>query len=253
MHRVAYRALGIDAEYLRIDCDEDELPAVANLVRRGVLAGANITVPYKTQAFELADGASEEARLLRAANTWVRDHDQLVAHSTDGPGFLKGLGTVPPPRRKKALILGAGGAARAVCLALSRTGWDVTVAARTPEKAAGVFAPLGGTLKRWDEAFFEKVAPSLGLLVNATPVGMTPRENEAPQFPFGNLQAGSVVYDVVYRPGQTLALRTAAALSLVTVGGVRMLVGQGARSFELWFGRPAPEAEMLAAVEGRLL
>ncbi len=271
MHRAAYRELGIEAEFMRIDCGPDEVPRIAELVRRGVLAGANITLPHKVAALDLADEASEETRLLGAANTWVGAGGRLVAHNTDGIGFLSGLKSPhpnPPPQAGEgaktggpqagegisagegspnALVLGAGGAARAICLALQCDGWQVKVAARNPEKAAAVFSALGCVLIRWDKSHLEAIAPSLNLVVNSTPIGMEPHEGDKPDFPLRNLPPNAIVYDIVYRPRRTAFLSEAEQLGLTVVDGLEMLVGQGAKAFELWFGIPAPVAAMRKA------
>lgn len=244
MHRAAYQALGIDAEYVRLECEEDEVERIADLVRTGVLSGANITIPYKEAAFRLADGAAGHSEKLGSANTWVLQDGKLIAHSTDGAGFMMGLATAPQPPVKSALILGNGGAARAIALALTDNGYQVEVAARDAASAAKIFPTLGANVIEWAEVTDH--LPETGLLVNATPLGMLDRTS--PEVEFGNLRTGAVVYDIVYRPKMTGLLRSAEAAGFATVGGAKMLVGQGAKAFELWFGIPAPMDQMQIAV-----
>ena len=252
MHRAAFRALGIEAEYLRVECEVQELGGLASAVRAGALHGVNITIPHKRAAFELADDASEEARLLGVANTWVQDCGRVVAHNTDGAGFLMGLQEIELDPEGSAVVLGAGGAARSISLALSRQGREVTVLARRPQLVQESFRLLGADVLLWDGESAARAARSAALVVNATPVGMEPDTEAVPDFPLGNLRAGAVVYDIVYRPRRTAWLRAAEAKGLGTVDGVQMLAGQGATSLELWLGRPAPFSAMLAALETSL-
>lgn len=252
MHRAAFHALGIEAEYLRVECEAHELVGLAAAVSAGALAGVNITIPHKRAAFELADEASEEAKLLGVANTWARRDGAVLAHNTDGAGFLMGLQGVDLDTSGSAVILGAGGAARAICLALSRRGHRVVVLARDPDRVQHDFRLLGGELRHWDGETALRAAREAALVVNATPVGMEPDCEAVPAFPLGNLRPAAVVYDIVYRPRRTAWLRAAEARGLRTVDGVKMLAGQGAASLELWLGRPAPLSAMLAALESSL-
>ncbi|MEP0767228.1 MAG: shikimate dehydrogenase [Fimbriimonadia bacterium] len=252
MHRAAFHALGIEAEYLRVECDPHEVGGLAAAVRTGALAGVNITIPHKRAAFELADEASAEAKLLGVANTWVRRDSKVVAYNTDGAGFLMGLRDIELDAEGSTVILGAGGAARAICLALSRQRRRVVVLSRHPDEARDDFRLLGGEVTQWDGERAATAARTAALVVNATPVGMEPDFEAIPAFPLGNLRPDAVVYDIIYRPRRTAWLRAAEARGLRTVDGVRMLAGQGAASLELWLGRPAPLKAMLAALESSL-
>lgn len=207
-------------------------------------AGANVTIPHKQAALEVADEASERARAIGAANTLTfRPDGRIVADNTDAPGFLAAL--PEPPRGRRALVLGAGGSARAVVWALRQAGARVAVWNRTPERAAELTAQLGGEpVDRPSDA---------DLLVNCTSVGLDDSTGgDLPSFKFlpvaaDDLDTFTCVVDLVYRPGGTDLLRCARERGIVTVDGLEILVCQGALSHEIWTGRRPDLAAMRRA------
>jgi shikimate dehydrogenase len=243
MHNAAFAALELDWVYVALHVPRGEGAAAVRAVHVLGLSGLNVTMPHKADAAAASEELTPAAAALGAVNTVVVDDDdgKLIGHSTDGDGFLRALGdegVVVSDRR--CLVLGAGGAARAVVHALGGAGADVTVAARRDEAAhsAAALAP-GGTAAALDDLPVE----TFELVVNATPLGM---HGEAPPFDPGRLHAGQFVYDTVY-PAETPLLTAARARGARAAGGLGMLVHQGALSFELWTGCTPPVDVMRAA------
>ena len=240
---------------------EDIAAFVAELRMPGI-RGINVTVPHKEAVIPFLDDIDDWAAEAGAVNTIVHRRGRLTGYNTDGYGFLRalreGAGFAPPGCR--ALILGAGGAARGVVLALARErAAHLTIANRTARRAAtlarlaqgrGVPAaalPLpvaGGTA----DPELATAAGQADLIVNCTTIGMAhgPQSDGIP-LPWQLIAPHALVYDLVYNPPQTRLLGDAARAGIATLGGIEMLVYQGAASFELWLEQPAPVAAMLAA------
>ena len=202
--------------------------------------GANVTIPHKEAALALADDASADARAIGAANTLTFAPDGAIrADNTDAPGLLAALGDRP---RTSALVLGAGGSARAAAHALRGAGARVAVWNRTPERARRLADELGVQATAH--------AASADVLVNCTSVGLVDPSatfNHLPLAP-DDLTTYATVVDLVYRPGGTALLAAAARRGVATVDGLEVLVQQGALSLRLWTGRQAPVAAMRSAV-----
>ena len=240
MHNAAFDALGLDWVYVAFPVPRGQGAAAVQAVATLGLAGLNVTMPHKADAAAACDDLSSEAAALGAVNTVVNMDGTLAGHSTDGDGFLRALddeGITVAGRR--AVVLGSGGAGRAITHALGRVGAHVTVAARRPEAArsAAALAP-GGVAVGVDELAVE----SFDVVVNATPLGM---EGQPPPFDTDRLHADQFVFDTVY-PVETPLLREARARGLRAAGGLDMLVHQGALSFSLWTG-VAPPLELMRA------
>jgi len=245
LHNAAFEALGLDWVYVAFPVPRGRGADAVVAVRALGLAGFNVTMPHKEDVAGACDELTPDAAALRSVNTVVALPDgRTLGDSTDGPGFLDALadGSIAVAGQP-VLVLGAGGAARAVVLALGRVGADVTVAARRPDAAdaAAALAPGGRTVP------FGAVDPApFAVVVNATPLGMSggdalPVDPEA-------LHAGQAVVDLVYHPADTPLLTAARAQGATAVNGLGMLVHQAARSFTLWTGQPAPLDAMRAAV-----
>jgi shikimate dehydrogenase len=241
MHNAAFAALGLDWVYVALPVARGDGAAAVRAVTTLGLAGLNITMPHKADAAAACDDLAPEASALGAVNTVVNAGGTLLGDSTDGDGFLRALhdeGITPAGQR--VLVVGAGGAARAITHALGRVGARVTVAARRPEAArsAAALAPDA------DATGLDGIAvESFDVVVNATPLGM---DGEAPPFDTAELHAGQFVYDTVY-PIETPLLGEARARGLRAAGGLGMLVHQGALSFSLWTGVAPPLDVMRAA------
>ena len=196
--------------------------------------GANVTIPHKEAALALATTASDAAREIGAANTLSFGEDgSIAADNTDAPGLMAALGRVPA----SALVLGAGGSAKAVIWALTRAGTDVSVWNRTPERARGLGARVVST------------AVAAEVLVNCTSVGLINPSSPFKELPIDADLLGeyATVVDLVYRAGQTALVSEAERRGVSIIDGVEILVRQGALSFSIWSGRPAPLAAMRAA------
>ncbi len=246
MHNAGFEALGLDARYNLRPTTADTAPEVWGELERGVLTGCNITTPLKGMAAAAFSG-TERALRSRSANTIYRDHGALRAESTDVDGVrvpLEERGV----RGGEALLLGAGGAARAAALALEELELTVHVAARDPAKAAALLEqvaprPRGRALALGDLDRDPGLAKRLRVLVQATPVG---RDGETFSLPWERLPDDCVTFEMLY--ARTPFLETAEARGLDRVEGWEMLLWQGVQSFRLWTGADAPVAAMRSAL-----
>lgn len=253
MHMAALAALGLPHVYEAVRVTEAELPGVVQALRGGAFAGLNVTLPHKTRVLALTDEIHDTARAVGAANTLVRVAGRVVAHNTDAPALAAELtelaGGGPVGSWSRALVLGAGGAARAAVAALDGLGVrDVVVRARssgsTFELRQGVprFAPWSA------DATSER---GTSVVVQATSAGMAgadPGDSVADIVAWGALPPDAVALDVVYAPAVTPFLEAAKRHGLRAAGGLGMLARQGALAFELFLGRPAPLGVMRAVL-----
>jgi shikimate dehydrogenase len=255
MHNSAFAALSLNWCYVPLPVPPERLgEAVAGLRALG-LAGVNVTVPHKEAVMSYLDEVTPAAQAIGAVNTIVV-RKGLIGHNTDWQGFLTALSEGGfDPQGKRAVVLGAGGAARAVVHALARAGAQVTVLNRTLARAQALiqdFSPLFPALPLTLQTLEEQTAGA-HLLVNATPVGMWPQVDQSiwpEDLPFpGHL----TVFDLVYNPRQTKLLRQAEAVGAKVIGGLGMLVHQGAAAFELWTGEKAPVEVMYEATNKILI
>ena len=229
------RAAGLQ-RYQRLPVAPEVFADTVRALGRAGFRGVNVTIPHKRAALAVADTASEAAREIGAANTLTfADDGSIAAENTDAPGLLAALGDTPPTT---ALVLGAGGSARAAVWALTRAGTDVSVWNRTPQRARALGVRV-----------VERPGPA-ELLVNCTSVGLEPSSTDLEQLGLDadGLGAYTTVVDLVYREGGTPLIAQAARRVARTVDGLEILVRQGALSFTLWTGLPAPLQTMRAAV-----
>ena len=248
IHNAAFAASGLDWIYVPLPVPPDRLqPALAGLVALG-FAGANVTMPHKTEAAELIERVSEDASLLRAVNAIEVVGDVLEGHNTDVGGFDRFLRRDAgfDPAGRSALLYGAGGASRACALALARAGIaHLTVVARNEATTGGlrmIAATLGVPLETVGTA--DAAGRRFDLVVNATPVGgeAQPEHRSHPA-----LDPDVLVVDLLYDPPTTELQRRAREAGATVFGGVGLLVEQAALAFELWTGTPAPLEVMSAA------
>ena len=232
MMNAAFRELGLDWRYLRLPVPPERFEQTLMALPRSGYLGANVTIPHKLAAYDLADELSDAARAIGAVNTLTFKDGRIAGDNTDAGGLLDAVGELLPGT---ALVLGAGGAARAAVWALAQAGADVTVWSRRPERAAELAAELG-------VGHSERPGPS-ELLVNATSVGLRPGDS-LDGLP---LVDARVVVDLVYGAGPTPVVRWAEERGARVVDGLEVLVRQGARSLELWTGREPPVEAMRRA------
>jgi len=245
MHSAALAELGLGEEwsYEAIDLAPDAFEAAVQAMPAEGFAGANVTVPHKGAALALADELSETAREIGAANTLVFEDGEIRAENTDADGLLRAL--PGSPEGKRALVLGAGGAARAIVWALVREGAEVAVWNRTELRSQHLCEELGGEpVSEPDQAVFE-------LIVNSTAVGLH-GEDPFVELPLSTaaFSPEQTVVDMVYGSEPTALLRAAEEAGATIVDGIEVLVQQGALSLEIWTGRPAPLETMRAAARG---
>jgi shikimate dehydrogenase len=255
MVEAAYRALGLDARY--VNCDVP--PAALGDAVRGAVAmgwvGFNCSLPHKVAVIEYLDQLAESAELIGAVNCVVVRDGRLIGENTDGKGFLESLRTVVDPAGKRVVVLGAGGAARAIAVELALAGAsELTIVNRDAERgralaehvdaktaASARFAP-------WEGEFAVPVGTDV--LVNATSIGLFPDVAATPPVDLATLDASIVVADVIPNPPRTAFLAAAAARGCTTLDGLGMLVNQGRIGIRLWTGLEADPEVMRATLAG---
>lgn len=248
---VSYRAVPVPPE------DLEEFIAGLRTSDAPVWLGVNVTIPHKEAVAKLVDDVTEEARLIGAVNTVICNGGRLTGHNTDAEGFLRGL-TVDgkfDPAGARTLVIGSGGASRAICVALLQAGvHKLSIANRSPERAEALVWHLQGAFPGreieplpFDAGVFRELLRSTDLLVNTTSIGMAhgPSPETSP-VPGDAIGPGLVVYDLVYNPVETPLLRAARKAGAVPVEGLPMLIYQGAASFRRWTGVVAPVDVMFA-------
>jgi shikimate dehydrogenase len=239
LHNTAYAALGLDWVYVAFLVPAGDTTAALDAMRTLELVGLSVTMPHKTAVAAVCDELSEDAETLHSANTVTLLADgRRQGDSTDGQGFVRALREAgSDPAGARALVLGAGGAARPVVLALARAGARVTVTARRPAAAAAAaqLAGAGAATRPWDQR--DAAVADADLVVNATPIGM---RGGALPIAAAALRAGLVVADLVYSPLETPLLAAARAAGAAPVDGLGMLIHQAALQVELWSGLEAP-------------
>ena len=244
IHNRAFSRMGINAAYLAFEVGDirDALCAIRGLGIRG----ASITIPFKTSVIPLLDELDTLAGRIGSVNTIVNRGGKLIGHNTDHFGALKALEEKVNLNGKKVILLGAGGAARAIAYGLKERECEVTIFNRSLERGATLAKELGyacHSLSTLSE--MERAARDVDILINATSVGMTPHEGESP-FPKRLLRKGMVVMDIVYRPLRTKLLQEAEEQGCKTIDGLEMLAYQGAAQLEIWIGQ-SPEGKQIKA------
>lgn len=248
MHNAAISSLDVDFAYLAFRVRSAELSAAVNGMRALGIRGLNVTIPHKVAVLQFLDELDPLARNIGAVNTIVNEDGKLKGYNTDATGFLQSLVAAGfDPAGKKTVLLGAGGAARAMGFALAQNGADISIMVRENrlEQAAMLTKNLeivSGrqvTALEITESNLETALKYADLLVNATSAGMTPDAGSTP-VPSRLLEHSLTVFDVVYAPLETRLLKEARDKGCATISGLEMLVRQGALAFELWMGQAAP-------------
>jgi shikimate dehydrogenase len=256
MHNAAFKALGLDYVYIPFKVKSLELKKAAEGIRGLSFRGMNVTIPHKVAVMQFLDRIDPLAEKIGAVNTIVNDGGILTGYNTDATGFLQTLQDRNiEPAAKKVLLLGAGGAARAISHILTREKAQLTILNREQELswAEDLAARLSRNYKAEVKAGeltkenLKKAINTVDLLVNATSLGMSPDEVETP-VPADLLRANLTVFDIIYNPLPTRLLREAAATGAKTIDGLEMLVRQGAASFEIWTKIKPPVDVMRQAV-----
>ena len=253
MQRAAFAASDLDATYDAFDVPPAELAAAVASLRREPWWGANVTVPHKTAVVPWMDELAPAARRLGAVNTIVRRGERLIGDNTDLPGFARALADLRPDlAAARAVVIGAGGAARAVVAALADAGARIALHNRGTGRARALIDALAlPDVALLPAAALADAVAGCDLLVQTTTVGMDGGPAGSP-LPDGVLPDRGAVVDLVYRPAITPLLAAALAAGLPAQNGLPMLVYQGALSFESWTGVAAPVQAMGAAAEAAL-
>lgn len=255
MHNAAFAAAGIAARYQACDIVPAQLAEALERLRAEQVLGANLSLPHKEVALPLLDSLSAAARAIGAVNTVVRRGNQLHGDNTDAPGLLLALQDAGDPGQGSmiqgngiqgaAAVLGAGGAARSAVWALRSQGREVYVYNRTPARAEGLVADLGGVAASLDALPWDK----LSLVVNASSAGLgDPDTSPLPDGALALLPEYALVYDMVYKPAQTRLLRQAQAAGRRGANGLGMLAHQARLSFLAWTGQDLPVGVFLGAL-----
>ncbi|MDO8588169.1 MAG: shikimate dehydrogenase [Armatimonadota bacterium] len=255
MHNAALRELGLDYAYLAFDVDPADLESAVRAIRALGIVGVNVTIPHKENVIPFLDEISHEARLIGSVNTIINRDGRLLGESADGRGFMQALSAAGADvRGKKAVVIGAGGSARAVLYALVTHGASVVVANRTVERGEELAKRINevtspdsvrATSLRPDS--LREAVEGADLLVNCTSVGMWP-DTDAVPCPEDLLHSGLFVYDLVYNPLRTKLIAEAEKAGATAICGLKMLVYQGAASFKMWTGIDPPVETMENAV-----
>ena len=253
----AYAAAGLDIRYINCEVPPERLTdAVRGAVGQGWL-GFNCSIPHKLAIIEHLDELAPSAEIIGAVNTVTiqRDPDRLVGENTDGQGFVASLRTVTDPAGKHVVVLGAGGAARAIAVETALAGASsITIVNRTADKGQALAdlvdtrTPAASRFLPWTAQLH--VPHGTGVLINATSIGFHPNESEMPDVDMDTIEPGTIVADVVANPPRSRFLAAADERGAVTLDGLGMLVNQALTNARLWTGRDLDGAVMREVLEG---
>lgn len=255
MQEAGFRALGLNWRYLNIEVLPEDLAAAVQGLRAMNFQGINCTIPHKVNVLQYLDEVSPDAQLMGAVNTVRREGNRLIGENTDGKGFLRSLREDAgiDPAGKRIVVLGAGGASRAMCVELALAGArSITIVNRSSERAIPLVellaknTPVEVEYVAWDGTY--SIPEGTDVVANATSIGLYPNVDERPDIDYDTIKAGMVVCDVIPNPPQTPFLREAAARGAQTLDGLGMLVYQGAIAFKMWTGHDAPVGAMKQAL-----
>ena len=253
MHNAAFREAGLNAVYLAFEPSSIE-GAIRSMRELGI-RGASITIPFKIEALRHVDTVDPLAAEIGSINTLVNSDGSLAGHNTDGPGAATALerGNVRI-EGSTCLVIGNGGSARAIAATLAARGARIIITGRNPERIRGLAAalrPAEPARAVGLDALDRGLMDAVDVIINTTPVGMTPHADAMP-FPENLLAPRHTVFDIVYAPHETRLLSAARSRGCAVVHGIEMLLHQGARQFELWTGLTAPVEVMRRAIFSHL-
>jgi shikimate dehydrogenase len=249
----AFAAAGLDWRYLTLEVSPDQLGDAVRGIKALGFKGANFTIPHKVAVIPLLDGLSEAAELMGAVNCANRVENRLIGENTDGKGFLQSLREITDPKEKRVVVLGAGGAARAITVELGLAGAAaITVVNRSQQRGEALVELLNTRVKA-PAAFVKLVGdysidPDTHIFINATSIGLGDRQARVP-VDVKTLLPELIVADVIFNPAQTRLLREAADHGCQTLDGLGMLVNQAVIAFQIWSGRQADAHLMREALE----
>lgn len=248
IHNAAFRKLGMDCAYISFRIPAGELRDGLESLATAKITGFNVTIPHKVDIMDILDDVAPECSAAGACNTVTVNAGRLEGHNTDVRGFLD-----PLERRSvrldsaSVLVLGTGGAARAVVHGLASKNAKITVAGRSAQKTDSIVQHENANIDAISFESVAEVAAKFDIIVNATSIGM----NEEPSpVPASSIRPDATIYDIVYRPVRTALIRTALERGASVIYGYEMLLAQAALSFEIWHKTPAPYEAMKQALLG---
>ncbi len=250
MEEAAYAACGLNYRYLTLKVTKEDFPDAMKAIRALHMKGVNLTMPHKINVLPYLDELSEAARIIGAVNTIVVRDGRLFGENTDGKGFVQALKNAEVSlENKNIVILGAGGAARAISVECAFSGASsLTIVNRTLSRGEELAEVIRSSTSAaacavsWEETY--SVPKDTDILINATSIGLMPAPEERPDIDYDTILPDMVVSDVVFNPAETRFLEAAAAQGAKTVSGLGMLACQGALNFTLWTGEEAPLSVM---------
>lgn len=252
MHNLAFSHLGIDAVYLAFEVDQTNLRQAVESIRTLDMLGVNVSMPNKTAVLAYLDQLSPEAELIGAVNTIVHREQRLIGYNTDGMGFVRSVNeTGHPIKNQKIVVLGAGGAAKAIVVQMALEGaQEITIYKRLnatflplKEYFVKVSEKTGCPIRLHDYADESQLALDLSqanLLINATDIGMGSKKDQLPIADVKLLHSQLAVFDLIYSPSETRLIQEAKKMGIKAYNGLGMLIHQGAIAFELWTHREMP-------------
>lgn len=254
MHEAAFKAAGYpNYKYIAVPVQTGKLMLAVDGLKGLGFRGANVTIPHKTAIMKFLDAVDSDAMIIGAVNTLVNDGGMITGYNTDITGFLKSLRQAKfMPEDCNAVILGAGGAARAILWGLcKRRAGYITIGVRNQKKAKVLeddFCVYGNVeVLDWHSDAFKESLQTADILINTTPLGMYPAVDAMPPVDLSLLPAGALVYDIVYNPAKTKFLQTAESLGYPTINGLSMLLLQGEEAYRLFTGE-FPDLEVMQKV-----
>ncbi|HGF7567701.1 TPA: shikimate dehydrogenase [Enterococcus hirae] len=252
MHNLAFSHWGIDAVYLAFEVDQTNLRQAVESIRTLDMLGVNVSMPNKTAVLAHLDQLSPEAELIGAVNTIVHQEQRLIGYNTDGMGFVRSVNeTGHPIKNQKIVVLGAGGAAKAIVVQMALEGaQEITIYKRLnatflplKEYFAKVSEKTGCPIRLHDYADESQLALDLSqanLLINATDIGMGSKKDQLPIADVKLLHSQLAVFDLIYSPSETRLIQEAKKMGIKAYNGLGMLIHQGAIAFELWTHQEMP-------------
>ncbi|MEE3490780.1 shikimate dehydrogenase [uncultured Methanobrevibacter sp.] len=256
MHNAAFQKLDMDWAYVAFDVNPNNLKSAVEGAKALNIKGFNVTIPHKIDVMEFLDEIDEVADLIGAVNTI--DFKSMKGYNTDGIGAVKAIEEVTPIKNRNVVVAGAGGASRAISFYIAKYGAEsLTILNRNVEKAqnlAGDVMDSGliGEVKSDSISKIGDYVDEADILVDTTPIGMHPHVNDAAIVEAGQMHEDLVVFDAVYNPNETVLIKEALKAGAKPVYGIKMLLYQGAESFEIWTGKKAPVDEMERALRQTL-
>jgi shikimate dehydrogenase len=259
MQEAAFKELGLNWRYLTIEVLPEDLADAMKGLRAFNMRGVNLTIPHKVEVLKYLDEVAQDARLMGAVNTVRRGGQKLIGENTDGKGFLRSLteDAHEDPQGKRVVVLGAGGAARAITVELALAGTAyITVVNRSMERGMELTSllndktPTQAAFVQWKGTY--EIPSETDILVNATPIGLFPDIDAKPSINYDTITETTTVCDVIPNPPDTSFLHEAEVRGVKTVNGLGMLVYQGAIGFKMWTGLDAPLKVMKNALREAL-